>query len=543
MFYQEVSIMTNVKTTKRALLSSAIALLVCFSMLVGTTFAWFTDSASSVGNIIQSGTLDVTMEWKDATANGAQQSWKDASEGAIFNYDKWEPGYVEAKNVRIGNAGTLALKYQFSIVPTGDATELTDAIDVYYAEGEFTIADRAMTELTYIGTLTSVLSGMSATAGGDLLAGESDTVTIALKMNENAGNQYQNLSIGSDFAVKVMATQLTSESDSFGDQYDKLATIDTEAELLEALAADFDLITLGSNIAMTATLEIPADKTVAIDLAGYTMSQQNVQTTQYAMIYNKGDLTIEDSVGTGKISYADITAYTADPGWASNTIRNEGVLTVNGGTIENVTAEEVMNFGYPHAIDAYQGSVTNINGGTVKSLNYDSIRMFCNSTTEATTVNINGGTVINRVSFQNPGSNTAGYGRLNIAGGNFITTNGVSANVRLLNFSSDVTNMKAVVTGGSFDTGFKTQNYSSVAVNTEDWLTFTGVEPTYAASSVAELAEAFAEGGNVVLTKDVALPVSVSVASGKAVTLDLGGHVLSHTNTAAGASCAIDNKG
>ena len=55
-----------------------MALILCFSMLIGTTFAWFTDSATSAGNLIQSGKLDVTMEWKDATATGAQQTYKDA---------------------------------------------------------------------------------------------------------------------------------------------------------------------------------------------------------------------------------------------------------------------------------------------------------------------------------------------------------------------------------------------------------------------------------------------------------------------------------
>ena len=208
-------------STKRALIASVLALCMCFSMLVGTTFAWFTDSVTSANNIIKSGSLDVTMEWKDATATGKQQSYKDASEGAIFNYDKWEPGYVEAKNIKIGNAGTLALKYQVAIVATGEISKLADVIDVYYAEGEYTLSGRSMTELTKLGTLTDVLSKLSDTANGDLEAGKSDTITLALKMQESAGNEYMNLSIGSEFAVKCFATQLTSESDSFGTDYDK----------------------------------------------------------------------------------------------------------------------------------------------------------------------------------------------------------------------------------------------------------------------------------------------------------------------------------
>ena len=198
--------MTKTKSTKRALLMSALALLMCVSMLIGSTFAWFTDSVTSSGNIIKSGTLDVTMEWKDATATGAQQTYKDASEGAIFNYDKWEPGYVEAKNIKISNVGTLALQYNLRIAANGEVSKLADVIDVYYAESEYTLATREMTELTKIGTLSDVLDGMPANMTGDLEAGKNDIVTIALKMQEDAGNEYQGLEIGSDFSIILMAT-------------------------------------------------------------------------------------------------------------------------------------------------------------------------------------------------------------------------------------------------------------------------------------------------------------------------------------------------
>ena len=82
--------MTNLKSTRRALFTSVIAFVLCFSMLLGTTYAWFTDSVTSTGNIIKTGTLDITLEYKD-TFDG---DWKDASTGAIFDYENWEPGYT-----------------------------------------------------------------------------------------------------------------------------------------------------------------------------------------------------------------------------------------------------------------------------------------------------------------------------------------------------------------------------------------------------------------------------------------------------------------
>lgn len=227
-------------------------------------------------------------------------------------------------------------------------------------------------------------------------------------------------------------------------------------------------VELQGDVTLEETLEIPEGVTLNLDLNGKTISQEKAQTGTYAMIANKGTLVIKDSDpnGNGKISYKDITEYSADNNYASNTIRNEGVLTLKSGTIENTSSDNVMNYGYPHAIDVYQGSTTNIEGGTVKSDNYDCIRMFCNSTTLATTVNISGGKIINRVTFQNPSSNQAGYGVLNITGGEFTTTEDVTANVRLLNFSTDVSNMKAKISGGTFDKGVKTQSYSSW---TKDW--------------------------------------------------------------------------
>lgn len=224
------------------------------------------------------------------------------------------------------------------------------------------------------------------------------------------------------------------------------------------------------------SITIPADKQVILDLNGCTLSQEKAQTASYAMIVNKGTLTIKDSspAADGKVSYKDITTYSADNNYASNTIRNEGKFTLISGTIENISSDNVMTYGYPHALDVYQGSTTNIESGTVKSANYDCIRMFCNSTTAATTVNISGGNIINRVTFQNPSSNQAGYGRLNITGGEFTTTGNVTANVRLLNFSNDVSNMKAEISGGTFNKGVKTQNYSSWEANW-NWITITNV--------------------------------------------------------------------
>lgn len=219
------------KTTKKALLSSVLSLVLCMAMLIGTTFAWFTDNVTSSGNIIKSGKLDVTMEWaegdEDPTANAT--AWKDASTGPIFKSELWEPGYTEAKHIKVSNVGTLALKYQMRILANGVVSELADVIDVYYHDNAKQLTRDNYATGTKLGTLSEVLNNANANAiptkiAGDLTAKgtekDSKTITIALHMQESAGNEYQGLSIGTDFSIQLLATQMTSEEDSFDNTYD-----------------------------------------------------------------------------------------------------------------------------------------------------------------------------------------------------------------------------------------------------------------------------------------------------------------------------------
>lgn len=217
--------MTTKKSAKRALISSILIMAMCFTMLVGTTYAWFTDSVTSAGNIIKSGTLDVSLKYADGKEAIANADWKDASTGAIFNYDKWEPGYTEVRHIAIANEGNLALKYKVQIVANGDVSNLSDVIDVYYFDPAQQIASReALADETPMGTLTAALAGMDTTASGRLAPGAKDVITIALKMRESAGNEYQDLEIGTDFSIVLLATQDTVEEDSFGIDYDANAT-------------------------------------------------------------------------------------------------------------------------------------------------------------------------------------------------------------------------------------------------------------------------------------------------------------------------------
>ncbi|MEE0945950.1 MAG: TasA family protein [Acutalibacteraceae bacterium] len=208
--------------TKKSLLMRAISLLLCISMLIGSTFAWFTDSVTSAGNKIQSGTLKVDLELLDKET-GKWNSLKD-TKAPIFNYDKWEPGYVDTKVLKVENEGNLALKWVAKFYSEKQLSILADVIDVYVRPSDSEIgypANRSLEGYTCVGSLKTFINSIEETTQGTLEAKEAAYLGIALKMREEAGNEYQNLSLGGAFDIRIFATQHTSESDSFGNQYDK----------------------------------------------------------------------------------------------------------------------------------------------------------------------------------------------------------------------------------------------------------------------------------------------------------------------------------
>ena len=291
--------MTKKHSTKRALIASVLSLALCFTMLIGTTFAWFTDSATSNNNIIQSGTLDVAMYWAKGTENPETTAWTDASTGAIFDYDKWEPGYVEVRHIKIANEGSLALKYKVTIVANGEVTDLADVIDVYYVDPAVQVTDRAaLTADKKLGTLTDVLANLGESGNGTLLAGAADTITIALKMQEDAGNEYQNKSIGTDFSIQLLATQFTYEEDSFDNQYDKDATYPDVGSAIVKENAGATTIDAG-NVSVT----IPAGAAAAkyeVVVANKTTSTNADEQTTFAADINllKDGVKVESNNGT-----------------------------------------------------------------------------------------------------------------------------------------------------------------------------------------------------------------------------------------------------
>ncbi|MBR2986555.1 MAG: SipW-dependent-type signal peptide-containing protein [Clostridia bacterium] len=225
--------MTNKNTTKKALIFSALSLLLCFSMLVGTTFAWFTDSVTSAGNIIQSGTLKLDVELYDAE----KQAWNSIKESKdpIFNYNNWEPGYVDVKMIKIENEGSLSFKWAATFTAENELSILADVIDVYVCKSATEITyptsrelgsewEKVGTAREFINSINEVVSGVLHSKNDANGNGGVEYVGFALKMQESAGNDYQGLTLGGAFDIQILATQMTYEGDSFDEMYDNAAT-------------------------------------------------------------------------------------------------------------------------------------------------------------------------------------------------------------------------------------------------------------------------------------------------------------------------------
>ena len=216
------------KNTKRSFATSLVALLLCFSMLLGTTYAWFTDSAISGSNVITSGNLDVEMYYSEDWIDANSEAWINADGKPIFTYDNWEPGYTDVKYIKVKNLGNLALKWMISIKAESEVNELADVIDVYYVNPA-TEALESLENKTSVGILSSVLEMNKSTSGVLLPAGETSELyadgetilAIAFHMHEKAGNEYQGKSVGDGFSVTLIATQFSYESDAFNNEYDK----------------------------------------------------------------------------------------------------------------------------------------------------------------------------------------------------------------------------------------------------------------------------------------------------------------------------------
>ena len=274
--------------TKKSLLASGLAVLASAALLMGSTFAWFTDSVANTGNVIQSGDLEIQVtayrlengKWGDAILDYGD-NWNPLIDAA-----DWEPGQYGAVLLKVRNQGSLAAKVDLDFRITDSANNLEDAL--WFNLQSFTSAygsasaGAAEDLLLFEDAATRPSDSTDATCMNEIEAATLPTVTqpqgsdswyayyvLEYGMYTSAGNEYQNGTFGLDFTV--LATQAPVEEDGFGDStYDEDAefatyNVATEDEFKTALAdaKDGDVIALSSNI--TVDEPIVVDKAVTIN--------------------------------------------------------------------------------------------------------------------------------------------------------------------------------------------------------------------------------------------------------------------------------------
>ena len=321
----------NSKNTKRALVSSTLAMLVCVAMLIGTTFAWFTDTASTSVNKIQSGSLDVDI----VDANNVHIDTLNfiKAEGGKDEAILWEPGCTyNLTPFKIVNNGTLALKYKVVVSGAVGDTDLLKVIDFTYTteDGTFDI-----------------------NAEGHLGAGASTKlITMSGKMQETAGNDYMGKEV-TGITITVVATQDTVENDSYNNTYDANATypVVNAAELKESLvnggtvAVNKDIKT--DNIADNADSRVIISQPTTLNLDAKIISPDNMgnNNTNFCALIVDADTTI-NATANGGIDTG------VNGGYGIN-VRNGSNLTINGG----------YYYGGGTAVQVQKGTLT-ITGGT-----------------------------------------------------------------------------------------------------------------------------------------------------------------------------------
>ena len=325
--------MTKKHSAKRALIASALSLLLCVSMLVGTTFAWFTDSVTSANNIIMAGNLDVELEYSTDMVNWTAV---DANTNVFKEGALWEPGYTEVVYLRVSNVGSLAMKYKLGVNVASETEgktrdnntpfKLSDYIE-YGIIKNVTAAygtDDRMTARADIGTASKLNVAYSEEfhlVGKTATATDTDVYALVVYMPESVGNEANHN--GTDIPVinlglSVLATQDTVESDSFNNQYDKDATYTipvnstnelvssfenmTEATVFDATGISIDVDTVGTTTdeIIVPTFSIPTGATVkGVEFKfGASMISAEATAVSDTVVFDECDIVTADADDT-----------------------------------------------------------------------------------------------------------------------------------------------------------------------------------------------------------------------------------------------------
>ncbi|MBR3847824.1 MAG: hypothetical protein IKM21_00860 [Oscillospiraceae bacterium] len=367
--------MANSTATKKALWSSIVALLLCFTMLMGATFAWFTDNVSSTGNRIQAGNLevDLVMYKNDGTTSDGYVSIG-GDDGDIFSEagdGVWEPGKTQIVYLGVRNNGNLALKYDvlLNIIDNGLVGSLEYAILDGVKAGEITETDWEALKNRADAQTGDIAAGLTPAAQNGVLDEialsneefETDFFALAVHMKEEAGNEYENDSIVIDLVLN--ATQKNAEVDSFGPDYDIDAEVESfpvssVADLEMAIASGATSVTLTEDVGIDAPINISSDLT--INGNGSVLERADDYTGVMFNVTNGADLTLNDIVLDGGAIWNSGSTLSLR---SSNVLTNTGATAT--GSLVVVPAGSTVTLGSDVVIMNNDGASAVNNSGTL----------------------------------------------------------------------------------------------------------------------------------------------------------------------------------
>lgn len=340
------------KSSKRALLLSALAIVLCIAMLIGTTYAWFTDTASTAVNKIQSGNLDVQLEYsKDFS------EWKNVTEDTKLFEDStaWEPGRTEIVYLRVKNAGTLALKYTLGIYNLYNSTgknvlgnkyRLSDYVKLGAAEADAAYADRAAA-FNAVDADAKLITDIdnSGMAGASLEPNDTKIYALVLYMPTEVGNEANPKNndpywaAKMSFGISVSATQAVSESDSFDNTYDEDA-----ATILSAISFSSGKHEITKNIQANGRFgAIQAERTAqfTINADVYAVYTKDTSGTTGGAMAVSADGNSKVIINGGDFRQVSVPA--DDPVCDLIYALGNATIEINGGTFKAVTPANTLN--------------------------------------------------------------------------------------------------------------------------------------------------------------------------------------------------------
>ncbi len=347
--------------SKKALLSSAFALVLSVAMLIGTTFAWFTDTASTGINKIQAGNLDVKLMYSTD-----METWKEAtSTTQLFNDDAlWEPGHTELVYLKVVNAGKLALKYEMATNSYGKERGKNANGDLFYidkylkigvAETQNAFESRSAAIDAIAANEKSMEKEIQITNGWTVLNpnAESAPFAVVIYMPTTVGNEANNVQSWrhpslKGFGLVVNATQATVESDSFGKDYDEKAPT-----TITNKSASSGTHVINENVQANGTFGAVQAEGTAV----YTINADI-----YAIYANNAAMAVEaGGTSTVTINSGDFRQVGVPAGEPCDLIyaTERATIVINGGTFKATVPANTLN-----VLDANRGTAKIIvNGG------------------------------------------------------------------------------------------------------------------------------------------------------------------------------------